>query len=213
MEITEIFYSIQGEGRWAGLPTVFIRTTGCNLRCTYCDTQYAYEGGTNMNIKQILNAVKKYPSNTICITGGEPLLQREETYQLISKLLSHNYTIILETNGSRSIKHITQIQPRQNFFISIDIKCPSSKMHNKMDLRNLHHLNTTDQIKFVIKDNNDYTYAKNIITTHKPKTPICMQPVWGIDPAWLADKILEDGLNARLSLQIHKIIYGNKRRV
>lgn len=213
MKINEIFYSIQGEGHWAGLPMVFIRTTGCNLRCTYCDTQYAYHEGTNMSTKDILDDVQQHPCNTVCITGGEPLQQYKETHTLISALLDKNYNIHIETNGSHTIQKITQIEPRQKLHISLDIKCPSSHMQNKMDLTNLQHLTPQDQLKFIIQNNNDYLYAKNIIKNHKPNTLLCMQPVWRTDPTWLANKILEDGLNVRLSLQLHKIIYGNQRGV
>ena len=125
MDINEIFYSIQGEGSWTGIPNIFIRTTGCNLRCSYCDTKYAYYEKKNMTINEIIDVISKYKCKNICITGGEPLLQKE-TINLIDTLIKNNYKICLETNGSIDIKNISN---KKYLIISLDIKCPSSKMH------------------------------------------------------------------------------------
>ena len=129
MKITEIFYSIQGEGQWTGQPNIFIRTTGCNLRCHYCDTKYAYDNGREMDIDDIYLKIKKYPCKKICITGGEPLIQ-EEILDLINKLMNNNYKICIETNGSIDIKNVIDYK---TIIISLDIKCPSSEMNDKMD--------------------------------------------------------------------------------
>lgn len=209
MKINEIFFSIQGESKWAGLPNIFIRTTGCNLRCTYCDTKYAYNNGTEMNIKEISKNIARYPCKHVCITGGEPLLQ-DEINDLITALLKKGYNICLETNGSINIESFSD---KKSLMISLDIKCPSSKMHEKMDFNNISLLNEHDQLKIIIKDKKDYNYAKNIIKKYKPKCTVFFQPVWGTNSTNLAEWILSDGLNVRLGLQLHKILWGHKRGV
>jgi 7-carboxy-7-deazaguanine synthase len=209
MKINEIFYSLQGEGLLTGVPSVFIRTTGCNLRCSYCDTTYAYEKGTNMNIQQIIDEVKKFPCNHVCLTGGEPLLQREITH-LINDLLEKKYMVCLETNGSRNIQRFVG---KKSVLVSLDIKCPSSGSHEEMNMRNITYLQRKDQMKFIIKTKEDYEYAKKTIEKYKPICPVFFQPVWGTDPKRLASWILRDGLSVRLSLQVHKIIWGAKRGV
>jgi len=207
MKINEIFYSLQGEGIWTGLPNVFIRITGCNLRCSFCDTKYAYYEGEEMEIKQIINKISKYNCKFICLTGGEPLIQ-DETLDLIKALVLKNYEIYLETNGSIDIKNIINIS---NLIISLDIKCPSSNMQGNNYLDNIDLLKKKDQLKFVIKDNEDYEYAKKIINKYKPKCLIYFQSVWGIRPDILARKILKDKINVRLGIQLHKILWGDKR--
>ena len=207
MKINEIFYSVQGEGKWTGLPNIFIRTTGCNLRCTYCDTKYAYDDGTEMGIESIVKHIGKYPSKCICITGGEPLLQ-DEIGDLVATLLKKGYNICLETNGSINIESFSD---KKSLMISLDIKCPSSNMHEKMDFDNISLLNKRDQLKFIIKDKKDYNYAKDIIKKYKPKCIVFFQPVWGTNSTNLAKWILADGLNVKLGLQFHKILWGNKR--
>lgn len=209
MKINEIFYSIQGEGKWTGLPNVFIRTTGCNLRCLYCDTKYAYEKGIEKTIEETISEAGKYNCKKICITGGEPLIQKE-TLKLIDKLIKKNYKISLETNGSIDITPLTN---KAKLIISLDIKCPSSKMHEKMIFENIKKLKQKDQLKLIIKNKNDYEYAKGIINKYKPACTTFFQPVWGTNSKLLADWIIKDGLNVKLGLQIHKIIWGNKRRI
>ena len=208
MKINEIFYSIQGEGRWSGLPNIFIRTSGCNLRCTYCDTKYAYEKGKEMNISEILEKIEKYPCKKICITGGEPLLQKDIN-SLIKNLISLNYDISIETNGSIAIKKIAYLK---KILISLDIKCPSSEMHEKMNFENIKNLSKKDQIKFIISDKKDYDYAKNTIKKYNPICPIYFQPAWKSNIKKLTKWILKDGINVRLGLQLHKIIWGEKTR-
>ncbi len=209
MKINEIFYSIQGEGNWTGLPNIFIRTTGCNLRCSFCDTKYAYFNGKEMTVKEIIEKICKYPCKYVCITGGEPLLQKD-IVDLIDKLLKIGYKISIETNGSIIIKKISNIK---SLMISLDIKCPSSAMHENNYLENINLLKKDDQLKFIIKNKNDYVYAKKILEKYKPVCTVFLQLVWGKKPRNLAKWIIKDGLNVKLGLQIHKIIWGEKRRV
>ena len=204
MQVTEIFYSIQGEGSTIGSPTVFIRTTGCNLRCVYCDTTYAYTSGKKMEIKKILEQIKTYPCDQICITGGEPLLQ-EDLKELINGLVQNKKTIILETNGSQSIQEFTHYP---SLIISMDLKTPSSNMNEHMNLKNIKSLRVQDQLKCIINDKKDYQYAKNIINEYHPNCIIFFQPVWGTDTSKLASWMLEDHLSVRLGIQLHKIIWG-----
>jgi len=209
MKINEIFYSIQGEGKWTGLPNIFIRTTGCNLRCSFCDTQYAYNEGKEFNPGEIIESIKKYPCKYVCLTGGEPLYQ-DGTLGLIDALLKKDYKICLETNGSINIKEIVN---KKNLMISLDIKCPSSNMHEKNYLENINLLKKKDQLKFVIKDKKDYEYAKKTIKKYKPQCIVFFQPVWDNNPKQLAEWIIKDKLNVRLGLQLHKLIWGEKRGV
>jgi len=207
MKINEIFYSLQGEGKWSGLPNIFIRTTGCNLRCSFCDTTYAYDDGKEMSVEEILNDIRKYRCKYVCVTGGEPLLQNEMP-ELINGLVKRNYRICLETNGSINIENMAG---KKSLMISLDVKCPSSNMHEKMCLENLSLLKKDDQLKFVVGDKIDYDYAKKIIHNYKPVCTIFFQPVWGTNPKNLVEWILNDGLDVKLGLQLHKIIWGDKR--
>ena len=209
MKIYEIFYSIQGEGKWMGLPNIFIRTTGCNLRCTYCDTQYAYHGGEELSIDAIVEKVRSYSCRHICITGGEPLLQ-DESLALIDALMKEEYWICLETNGSKCIK---QIVGKKGIMISLDIKCPSSMMHQQMDMSNISYLTVDDQLKFVVKTKQDYEYAKAVVSEYAPQCAVFFQAVWGSDFQKLASWILKDGLQVRMGVQLQKIIWGEKQGV
>jgi 7-carboxy-7-deazaguanine synthase len=209
MKINEIFYSIQGEGKWMGRPNIFIRTTGCNLRCSFCDTTYAYETGEEMSIEEIINRIRKHPCNYVCITGGEPLLQ-EAIVQLIDVLLEKKYVICLETNGSIDIESLVG---KKSLLISLDIKCPSSAMHEKMNFNNVSLLTCNDQLKFIIQNREDYEYAKKIIKKYKPQSAIFFQPVWGINLKELSSWVLNDGLDVRIGLQLHKIIWGDRKGV
>jgi len=209
MKINEIFYSLQGEGKWTGIPNIFIRTTGCNLRCSFCDTKYAYDKGKEMSLEKILQKISKYPCKNICITGGEPLIQNK-IMDVIDMLIKKKYKICLETNGSLNIKKLLN---KKSLMISLDIKCPSSKMHSKNNFKNINHLKEKDQLKFVIKNKKDYEYAKKIINRYKPVCDIFFQPVWGTNPCDLANWIIYDGLNVKLGLQFHKILWGNKRGI
>ena len=207
MKINEIFFSIEGEGKNAGLPTIFIRTTGCNLRCSYCDTKYAYFEGKEMELAQILKKVKKWKCKRVCITGGEPLLQND-LLSLIDILLSEKYEIKIETNGSIDISGLII----KDIIISLDIKCPSSGMHKEMIMENISFLRPCDELKFIIGNREDYEYAKGIIKKYSPKCEVVFQPVWG-KAKKLADWILNDEIDARLSLQIHKILWGDRKGI
>ena len=209
MKINEIFYSIQGEGAWTGLPNILIRTTGCNLRCSFCDTKYAYNKGKEMTLNEIIKKIKQYPCKYVCITGGEPLLQKDIIY-LIDELLKKGYKISIETNGSLSIEKLVD---KKSLMISLDIKCPSSNMYENNYLENINFLKKGDQLKFVIKNKKDYQYAKGILEKYKPLCTVFFQPVWGKNPKILTKWIINDGLNVKLGLQIHKIIWGEKREV
>jgi len=209
MKINEIFYSIQGEGKWTGRPNIFIRTSGCNLRCSFCDTTYAYNDGKELSIEEISSQISKYPCKYVCITGGEPLIQKE-ILDLIDDLIKGNYEISIETNGSISIKKISN---KKSLMVSLDIKCPSSKMQEKNYFENISLLRKNDQLKFVIKDKDDYNYAKKIVNKYKPVCNIFFQPVWGNDPITIAKWIISDKLDVKLGLQLHKIIWGEKRGV
>ena len=209
MKVNEIFYSIQGEGILVGVPSIFLRLTGCNLRCSYCDTKYAYVQGEEMSIPAILDAIKKFTCTNICITGGEPLLQKD-TVKLIETLLQKNYKLCLETNGSISIKKLVG---KKSLVISLDIKCPSSGSHEQMNIKNISYLSEKDQLKFIINNKKDYNYAKEILKRYNPSCNVFFQSVWGTNPQKLASWILNDRLPVRLALQLHKIIWGEKRGV
>ncbi|MBN1280905.1 MAG: radical SAM protein [Candidatus Thermoplasmatota archaeon] len=209
MKVHEIFYSLQGEGAYMGTPTIFVRTTGCNLRCSFCDTTYAYTRGKELTIPQILKKVKDFPYTMVCITGGEPLLQKQLP-TLVDRLVQHHYTILLETNGSLDIRPYTK---KTSVIISLDIKCPSSRMHQNMNFDNIPLLKKTDQLKFIINNKHDYEYAKGILVQYRPCCAVFFQPVWGTNPKRLAAWILHDGLPVRLGVQLQKIIWGAKRGV
>ena len=209
IQINEIFYSIQGEGQWMGLPNIFIRTMGCNLRCTYCDTIYAYNEGKPLPISEIIEHISKYKCKKICITGGEPLLQNH-LFDLISKLSDLTYEMLIETNGSLPIdEYVTN----KNVIISMDVKCPSSTMQSHFHKENMNLLRPSDQIKYVIGNKDDYNYAKNHLSTCNPNCMVFFQPVWNFKPELLADWILHDNLPVRIGMQLHKILWGEKRKV
>ena len=206
MKINEIFYGIQGEGVLCGVPSVFIRTTGCNLRCSWCDTKYAYEDGKEMTVDEILKEVRSYPADHVCLTGGEPLIQ-SNIGLLIRRLLNRSYNVSIETNGSISIRNLARTH---RLMISMDIKCPSSGEQAKMLFGEIKHLSDVDQLKFIIDRDDDYEYAKSIILKYRPRCSVIFQPVWGSDMKSLAEKILDDGLDVRLIPQLHKLIWGEK---
>lgn len=192
-----------------GVPSIFLRLTGCNLRCSFCDTTYAYEQGTEMSIQEILDEMKKFSSTYVCLTGGEPLLQKDAP-KLIECLIQKKYKICLETNGSINIKKYVG---KKSLMISLDIKCPSSGSHEQMNMKNIRYLSKKHQIKFIIKNKEDYDYAKKILKKYNPPCTVFFQPVWGTNPKKLAEWILNDGVPVRLSLQLHKMIWGTKREV
>jgi 7-carboxy-7-deazaguanine synthase len=206
MKVNEIFNSIQGEGVTVGIPTTFVRLTGCNLRCKWCDTQYAYEEGEDLTTAEILEQIGEASSEQVCITGGEPLIQKEVP-RLLDKLLDGGYLVTLETNGSVSIE---PLPCSEGLMISMDIKCPGSGEQAKMDFKNIEMLSPNDQLKFIITNDEDYDYAKQVIEDHNPVCNIVMTPVNLTELKPLAEKVLEDKLNVRVLPQLHKIIWGNK---
>lgn len=207
MKICEIFYSIQGEGVTMGLPTVFVRLSGCNLECRWCDTAYAREEGKSMGLDAVLDEIKKHRCWQVCITGGEPMCQAE-TLRLIDLLLELGYFVTLETNGSRNLE---KLACSESLMISMDIKCPGSGQADKMDMSNLELLGPTDQLKFVISDRIDYEYAKKIISEHNPVCAIVMTPVGGIDLGEIIKWVLKDKLEVRVLPQLHKMVWGDER--
>ena len=204
LEVNEIFHSIQGESSWSGRPCVFIRLTGCNLRCAYCDTSYAYEQGRFMEIPEIMERVRRLRCDLVEVTGGEPLIQAD-TPLLIGGLLDAGHTVLLETNGSIDIG---VVDPR--CIRIMDIKCPSSGMAGQNDLRNLQKLGVQDELKFVIGSREDYEFARDLLSTlPAARYKINFSPVFGsLALRSLAEWILEDRLPVRLNLQLHKIIWG-----
>ncbi len=203
LKINEIFKSIQGESSYIGLPCIFIRLTGCNLNCSYCDTDYAKKNGTFYNCDKIMKSIEKFECNLVEITGGEPLLQ-EGVYDLFKKLLKRKYTVLLETNGSISLKQI----PKEVIKI-MDIKCPDSDMSDKMNYENFKFLTHCDEIKFVIKSKKDYEWAKEKIHLYSLNkiSHVIISPVWNeVSPAKISKWILRDNLPVRFQMQLHKII-------
>ena len=207
MKICEIFHSIQGEGVDIGLPTVFVRTVGCNLRCGWCDTKYAYEGGSEWNLERLEKRIASYKCRRVCLTGGEPMLQPDAP-ALVSLLLEKDHEVSLETNGSMHVRDIIGLDPKSRLRISMDMKCPSSKMHGRMLLENLADLRERDQLKFVLRDMKDYAHARAILMENPTKASIVFQPVWGRRPDRIAEAVLRDGLDARVLVQLHKILWG-----
>ena len=203
--VNEIFSSIQGESINAGRPCVFVRLAGCNLRCTYCDTKYAYEQEKKYELNEIVKQVDTFNGDLVEITGGEPLYQGE-TPLLIHILLEKGYEVMMETNGSFNINLVDR-----RCMKIVDMKCPSSGESEKNDINNLHRLSKIDQVKFVISDKNDYFFAKNImnnIMPDFPKSHILLSAAFpGLSFKKLAEWIIKDNLQVRLNLQIHKIIW------
>lgn len=211
LDVCEIFFSLQGESTFAGLPCVFVRLSGCNLDCSYCDTLFAKTESTTLSRDTILEKIRSYRCSLVEITGGEPLIQTD-TVPLISFLIENGYTVLLETNGSMSI------QPVAGECMKImDVKCPSSGEAHRNLAENLPLLSDFDEIKFVVGDREDYEYARSFILDKKtariPKKQIHLSPVFNrLDPKKLASWILADRLEARLSLQLHKIIWNSEQR-
>lgn len=216
--VKEIFHSIQGESTHTGLPYIFIRLTGCNLRCHYCDSAYAFHGGEKLTIDQILNQIKKYKTKNVLLTGGEPLIQKNAPL-LVKALKSQGYKVSIETHGEVSIESV-----KDDSRIVMDIKTPGSGITSQKFLENLPFLKSDDEIKFVITSEQDYDWAKSLIQTHSFNTkhilfsaanihPEMPGQIEAIPPKWLAEKILEDELPVRLQFQVHKLLWGNKTGV
>ena len=209
MKICELFTSIQGESSFAGMPCFFIRLSGCNLRCSYCDTTYAYEDGIEFTEEEILKKVRNAGMNLVEVTGGEPLIQ-PEVYHMIQMLLEEGRSVLLETNGSQSIRGVDR-----RAIIILDIKTPGSGMSGRMDFSNLDAIGKRDEVKFVITDRNDYEWAKDIMHTFRlaQKCSLLISPAFGFTRAEdLARWMIDDRLPARLNLQLHKYIFGSEKR-
>jgi 7-carboxy-7-deazaguanine synthase len=208
MRIAEIFRSLQGESTFAGLPCTFIRTTGCNLRCSYCDTAYAFHGGRQMSVNEVLAEVAAMGTELVEMTGGEPLLQ-EESLGLMAALMAHGHTVLLETGGSLPIDAVPA-----GVHIILDIKTPFSGEADANCWENLAHLDTRGQVKVVIGDHRDFEWAIAVIREHRliDRWPVLISPVHGtVAPADLAAWILASGLPLRLQLQLHKYVWDPER--
>jgi 7-carboxy-7-deazaguanine synthase len=204
MRVTEIFHSIQGESTYAGLPCAFVRLTGCPLRCVWCDSTYAFSGGLELTIDEVLEKVRAFGCRLVEVTGGEPLHQRE-AFTLIEQLCAERYEVLIETSGAIDI---SRVDPQAH--IILDVKCPGSGMTDRMDWANLNRLTRKDEVKFVLKDRVDYEFARQVISVYRlvDRCPVLLSPVFGeLEPRQLAEWILEDRLPVRLQLQLHKFIW------
>jgi 7-carboxy-7-deazaguanine synthase len=220
MQITEIFKSIQGESTYAGLPCVFVRLTGCNLRCNWCDSEYTFTGGHRMTMEEVEAEVESLssPGGLVEITGGEPMLQEREVVPLIQRLLRSGYTVLLETSGERPLEHV----PTEVIKI-VDVKCPNSGEPDTFDMENLEVLQPHDEVKFVLTDRIDYDFAREFAARHDLASKVravLFSPAFSkeaagprdsthclLDPRELAEWMLADNVPARLALQIHKFIW------
>ena len=205
LKVNEIYFSIQGESSKAGLPCVFVRLTYCNLRCVYCDTEYAFYAGEDYTIDGIISEIKKYNCKLIELTGGEPLVQTQ-SLDLMKRLCDEGYEVMLETGGSLSIK---EVDPR--VMIIMDLKCPSSGMMKKNFYENINCLKATDELKFVIGSMEDYDWMKDIMEKYKlsKRFKILVSVVFDqLEPVTLVEWVLEDKLNVRFQLQMHKFIWN-----
>lgn len=210
LTVNEIFHSIQGESTYAGEPCVFVRLTACDLRCSWCDTAYAFHEGHKMSIDDVMAAVEGYECSTVEVTGGEPLLQ-PDVYPLMTRLLQNGKRVLLETGGHRSIEHVPAGVIR-----IMDVKCPGSGESEKMDWANLPRLTAADQVKFVIRDRQDYEFARDVVSREQLSAragAVLFSPVHGVMNArQLAEWILADRLPVRLQLQAHKYIWSPDTR-
>jgi 7-carboxy-7-deazaguanine synthase len=210
LTVSEIFHSIQGESTWAGVPCVFVRLTACDLRCSWCDTAYAFHGGRAQSIEDVLHAVDRFQCPLVEITGGEPLLQ-PDVYPLMARLVAGGRTVLLETGGHRSLEGVPPGVIR-----IVDVKCPGSGEAHRVDWTNLDRLRPTDEVKFVLKDRVDYEYARETVVRHAliaRVAAVLFSPVHGtLAPRDLAGWVLADGLRVRLQLQVHKVIWGDDTR-
>lgn len=225
MQIIEIYKSLQGESSYSGLPCVFVRTAGCNLRCVWCDSEYTFKGGQRMSLEEIEQEVRRLSPDggLVEITGGEPMLQEREVAALMERLLAAGYTVLLETSGERLLDRV----PNQVVKI-VDVKCPHSGEGGTFRVENLKHLTPRDEVKFVVASRTDYEFARDFIHEHGlngNSASVILSPAFQkdatgsrdvshclLDPRELAEWMLADGLNARLGLQIHKFIWEPSRK-
>lgn len=220
MQVTEIYKSIQGESTYAGLPCVFVRLTGCNLRCSWCDSEYTFSGGHKMTVEEVIEEVEQLSpgGGLVEITGGEPMLQEREIVPAMQQLLNTGYTVLIETSGERPLERV----PKGVIKI-VDVKCPNSGEPETFRMENLECLESGDEVKFVLSDRTDYEFARDFVMTHnlaRIVNAVLFSPAFGkdaggardtshclLDPRELAEWILADNVPARLSLQIHKFIW------
>jgi 7-carboxy-7-deazaguanine synthase len=206
LNITEIFYSLQGEAREVGIPTVFVRLTGCPLRCNYCDTAYAFKGNNPLSIEQILSEIAKYKTHYVCVTGGEPMAQ-SNCLGLLDALIEKEYKVSMETSGSIDISEVNK-----NVSIVMDLKTPSSTEQHQNRYENIALLENKDQLKFVIASRLDFDWCCSILEDYEILSDVLFSPVYeSLKPAELADWILEKQLNVRLQVQLHKILWGDEK--
>ena len=206
LNITEIFYSLQGEAKEVGIPTVFIRLTGCPLRCNYCDTAYAFKGNNPLSIQHILDEIAQYNTQHVCVTGGEPMAQ-SNCLKLLDALIENDYKVSMETSGSIDIAPVNS-----KVSIVMDIKTPSSTEEHQNRYENLSILKNKDQLKFVIASRSDFDWCTKILENHAVESEVLFSPVYeSLRPVELADWILEKKLNVRLQVQLHKILWGDQK--
>jgi len=207
LKITEIFYSLQGEARNVGLPTVFVRLTGCPLRCSYCDTEYAFTGGEWMSFDEITEEIKRYKTRHVTVTGGEPLAQKN-CIQFLKKLCDLGYEVSLETSGAISVDDVDERVTKV-----VDVKTPASGEEDKNRFANFEHLNRHDQVKFVICDRADYEWSRAMLDKYKlvAACEVLFSPCSvKLDATELAEWILQDQLDVRFQVQLHKYLWGDK---
>ncbi len=213
MQVTEVFYSVQGEGRRMGVPTTFVRTTGCHLRCTWCDAAYAFYGGEKRSLDDLLAEVARHPTKEVCFTGGEPLLQKD-AWEFVARLLEAGYSVLIETSGNLSFAKANEfpVAVRDRLCVSMDVKCPGSGLASKNDLALLKDLRTPDQLKFVVADRKDFDFAADVVRRHGPfPCPVYFSPVGGTDPRALTEWVLaeKEPLEVHVGLQLHKLVWGD----
>ncbi len=210
LTINEIFYSVQGESTYAGRPCVFVRLTACDLRCSWCDTPYAFHEGSRRTVEDVLADVERFDCPLVEVTGGEPLLQ-QEVYPLMQQLLDSGKTVLLETGGHRSTERVPE-----PVVTILDVKCPGSGESERMDWDNLSRLRPHDEVKFVVKDRADYEYARAAIARHglaDRAAAVHLSPVHGVlDAKTLSEWVLADRLPVRVQLQLHKFIWSPETR-
>jgi len=206
LNITEIFYSLQGEAKEVGIPTVFVRLTGCPLRCNYCDTAYAFKGNNPLSIESIMEQVAKYNTHYVCVTGGEPMAQRN-CLILLDTLIEAGYKVSMETSGSIDISPVNK-----KVSVVMDLKTPSSTEQSQNRYENITLLESKDQLKFVIASRSDFDWCCSILESYDVLSDVLFSPVYeNLKPVDLADWILEKQLNVRLQVQLHKLLWGDQK--
>ncbi len=218
--VCEIFTSLQGEGNQMGLPTLFLRTTGCHLRCSWCDTTYSFQEGEWQDWDRLNQQLEQANIKRLCLTGGEPLLQRD-AWPLIKHLLDAGWHVTVETSGSLTIEQASRIrdsmgeQARSRLVMSVDVKCPGSGEQRSWREDNLQHLTPNDQLKFILADEADYEWARDWVRAHVPLAcPVWFHPEGGTSGkvlTMIAEKILQDPIEVRLGIQLHKLVWGDQR--